>query len=110
MNRTRRAKIHTQLRKTVTGTALRPRLSVYRSLSQLHAQLIDDTTGKTIAAVSSLKMTGSLTSKATEIGKAIAGLAKEKKIASVVFDRGGFAYAGSVKTLCEAARSAGLNI
>lgn len=110
MNRTRRNNIHTKLRKTVTGTAERPRLSVYRSLTEVYAQLIDDTSGKTIAAVSSLKSTGGLNAKATIVGKAIAEKAKELKIKSAVYDRGGFAYNGAIKTLCDAAREAGLTI
>jgi large subunit ribosomal protein L18 len=63
-----------------------------------------------LASANSLKITGSLTKKATEVGQMIAAAAKEKKISSAVFDRGGFAYAGSVKALCEAARSGGLTI
>lgn len=110
MNRTRRTTIHTKLRKTVTGTAERPRLSVYRSLTEMYAQLIDDTTGKTLASASSLKTKGGLTAKATTVGQAIAEKAKELKIKSAVYDRGGFSYNGAVKTLCDAAREAGLTI
>ena len=110
MNQTRRSKIQTKLRKTVIGTAERPRLSVYRSLNQVYAQLIDDATGKTLASAHSLKSTGSLSVKATEVGTAIAAAAKEKKIKSAVYDRAGFAYNGAVKALCEAARAAGLTI
>jgi len=106
----RRTKIHTRIRKVVHGTAARPRLTVFRSLQNLHAQLIDDETGKTLAAASSLKMKGSLRAKAVEVGKEIAGKAKELKIKAAVYDRGGFAYKGAVKTLCETARENGLTI
>lgn len=110
MNRTRRTKIRAQIRKTIHGTAERPRLAVYRSLNQMYAQLIDDTTGKTLAAASSLKTSGSLLKKAESIGEAIAAKAKELKIKSAVYDRAGFAYNGAVKTVCETARSHGLTI
>lgn len=105
-----RERIHTKLRKIITGTAERPRLAVYRSLNNLTAQLIDDTAGTTLAGISSLKMTGSLTAKAQLIGQEIATKAKELKINQAVYDRGGFGYQGAVKQLAEAARQAGLEI
>lgn len=105
-----RERIHRKLRKTVIGSAERPRLAVYRSLNNIFAQLIDDSTSKTILGVSSLKMTGSLTDKAKAVGAEVAKQAKEKKINKVVFDRGGFPYKGSVKVVCETARENGLEI
>ncbi len=110
MNITRRNKIHAKIRKTIIGSAVRPRLSVYRSLGNVYAQLIDDSTGKTLAAVSSLKMTGSLQSKAEAVGKEIAAKGAELKVKSVVFDRAGFAYMGAVKTVCETVRQSGITI
>lgn len=105
-----RQRIHTKLRKIVSGTAERPRLAVYRSLTNVYAQLIDDTTGKTLAEASSLKLTGSLNAKASSVGKAIAEKATALKINKAVFDRGGFGYKGSVEQLADAARNAGLEI
>ncbi len=105
-----RQRIHAKLRKTVIGTAERPRLAVYRSLNNLFAQLIDDATGKTLASASSLKGKGSLMSKAKTVGVDIAKKAKELKVKKAVFDRGGFAYHGAVKQLCESAREGGLEI
>lgn len=109
-NLTRRNRIHAKIRSRLSGTATRPRLAVYRSLQNLYAQLIDDETGKTLAASSSLKIKGSLTKKATSVGKEIAAKAREKKISSAVYDRGGFAFGGAVKTLCETAKEQGLKI
>lgn len=110
MNRTRRTKIQNQFRKIIRGTAARPRLVVYRSLNQIYAQLIDDVTGKTIVGVNSIKMTGVLTKKAEAVGQEVAKKAKEQKINTVVFDRAGFAYSGSVKILCETVRANGIKI
>ncbi len=109
-NTSRRNKIHAKIRSRISGSAIRPRMAVYRSLQNLYAQLIDDETGKTLASVSSLKAKGSLNEKAAQVGKEIATKAKELKIASVVYDRGGFAFRGAVKTLCESAKKQGLNI
>ena len=105
-----RTTLHQKLRHTIHGTAERPRLAVYRSLNNIFAQLIDDATGQTIAATSSLKLTGSLTNKAEQVGKEIATKAKELKITSTVFDRGGFQYHGAVKQVAESARQEGLII
>lgn len=105
-----RTSIHQKIRKVVKGTAERPRLAVYRSLAHIHAQLIDDTTGKTLVAASSLKIKGSLTDKAKKVGQKIAQIAKEQKIKQAVFDRGGFRYHGAVKTVCETVREEGLKI
>lgn len=106
LNRTRR---HNRIRARVSGTASVPRLAVFRSLRYITAQLIDDTKGVTLGAASDLKLTkGTKVERATEVGKLIAAAAKAKKIEAVVFDRGGFLYAGRVKALADAAREAGL--
>lgn len=105
-----RLKLHAKIRHRISGTAARPRLAVYRSLTNIFVQLIDDENGKTLAAVSSLKQKGSLVKKAEKAGQEIAKKAKELKISSAVFDRGGFVYKGAVKTVAEAARQEGLTI
>jgi large subunit ribosomal protein L18 len=100
---------------TVRGSTERPRLSIFRSVKNIYAQVIDDTTGKTIAAASSvdkavrtsMKHGGNKTA-ATEIGKAIAKRALEKGVTLVAFDRNGYRYHGRVKALADAAREAGL--
>lgn len=102
---------HKRLRKRVLGTAERPRLAVYRSLKHITAQVIDDSTGNTLAAASSLekslKTTGNADG-AKKVGEAIAKRALEKGVKAVVFDRGGFRYHGRVASLATAAREAGL--
>ena len=102
---------HKRLRKRVLGTAERPRLAVYRSLKHITAQVIDDSTGNTLAAASSqeksLKTTGNADG-AKKVGEAIAKRALEKGVKAVVFDRGGFRYHGRVANLAQAAREAGL--
>lgn len=102
---------HVRIRKRVEGTAARPRLAVFRSLKHIHAQLIDDTTGTTLAAASSVEK--GLSAKgnaegAKAVGQALAERAKAKGITSVVFDRGGFRYHGRVAALAEGARDGGL--
>ena len=108
-----------RIRKKIRGTPETPRLSVFRSSRFIYAQIIDDTTGSTLAASSSresaiasqLKDAGKGTGNrdaATLVGKTIAEKAKKKSIESVVFDRGGFIYTGRVKAIAEAAREAGL--
>lgn len=102
---------HDRLRKKVAGTAGRPRLAVYRSLKHISAQIIDDSTGTTLAAASSLEK--GLSAKgnregAKAVGTALAERAKAKGIASVVFDRGGFRYHGRVASLADGAREGGL--
>ena len=102
---------HERLRKKVDGTPNRPRLAVYRSLKHISAQIIDDTTGTTLVAASSLEK--SLETKgnadgAKAVGAKLAERAKEKGISAVVFDRGGFRYHGRVAALAEGARGAGL--
>lgn len=98
-----------RIRARITGSAARPRLAVFKSLNAIYAQVIDDSAGKTLAAASSLKIAkGSKVEKAAEVGKLVAEAAAKAKVKEVVFDRGGFPYAGRVKTLAEAAREAGL--
>jgi large subunit ribosomal protein L18 len=104
----RREKIKYSIRKKLTGTAARPRLSIFRSNCEIYAQIIDDTTKKTIVSVSSLKATGTKTEKAKVVGAAIAEKAKAANITNVVFDRNGFLYHGRVKALADAARESGL--
>ena len=104
-----------RIRKRVTGTSERPRLSVFRSAKHIYAQLVDGVTGATLATVSSrskpvssgLASTGNIEA-AKKVGEAIAQLAREKQIEKVVFNRNGFLYHGRVKALAEAAREAGL--
>lgn len=107
-----RERIHTRIRKKLQGTTERPRLAVFRSLTHIYAQVIDDSKGVTLAAASStekdLVATGGNVAGATDIGRKVAERAKELGIVKVVFDRGGYLYHGRVKALAEAARTAGL--
>jgi large subunit ribosomal protein L18 len=108
-----RRRIHRRIRQKVRGTAERPRLAVYRSLKHISVQLIDDTRGHTLVAASSSEKGGGNAGGgnvggAKQVGQLIAKRAKEKGIAKVVFDRGGYLYHGRVKALAEAAREAGL--
>ena len=98
------------VRKDIFGTKERPRLSVYRSVAHIYAQIIDDTTGATIAAASSLalKINGGNIDAAKAVGKSLAEKAMEKNVGKVCFDRGGLLYHGRVKALAEAARETGL--
>lgn len=106
---TLRAQRHNRLRHKVTGTAERPRLAVYRSNKFVYAQLIDDVAGKTLASADSRKEAkGTGVEKATLVGAAVAKAAKAANIETVVFDRGGFQYAGIVKAVAEGAREGGL--
>lgn len=101
-----------RIRKKILGTAERPRLSVYRSLRFVYAQLIDDLKGQTLASASSIKMgVGKAGNKvaAEEVGKLLAEKAKVLKISQAAFDRNGFLYHGLVKSLAEAARKGGLS-
>lgn len=100
-----------RIRSKVSGSAERPRLTLYISNFHVSAQIIDDTTGKTLAAVTSVGQkaaTGSLSAKATWAGMEIAKKAKAAKVTTVVFDRNGRGYHGRVKALAEAARAGGL--
>lgn len=91
------------------GTSDRPRLAVFRSTQHIYAQLIDDTTGKTIAAESDAKIAkGNKREKAYEVGKQLAQKAVKIKIQEVVFDRGGFLYQGRIEELAKGAREGGL--
>ena len=110
-----RIRRHARVRKHVSGTAEKPRLTVYRSLSHIYAQVIDDVARATLVAASDLeadlktKITGKKKSDvATLIGEAVAQRAKEKGISRVVFDRGGYPFHGRIKALAEAARAGGL--
>ena len=106
-----RQKRHRRLRTRIAGTADRPRLAVYRSLTQIYAQVIDDRTGRTLAASSSLERKDSKAKKsdaAKAVGASIATKAKAAGIEEVIFDRGGYRYHGRVKALADAARSNGL--
>lgn len=109
----RRTRIKNSIRSKVSGTAARPRLSVFRSNKEIYAQLIDDEGSKTLLACSSLD--GSLkegasnkTEIAQNVGKALAAKAKDASIETVVFDRNGFLFHGRVKALAEGAREGGL--
>ena len=97
-----------RIRARVKGTAARPRLAVFRSNRFVSAQLIDDTAGKTLAAAHGRAFKGSQTAQAKEVGAAIAKAAKAAGIDTIVFDRGGYQYAGQVKALADAAREGGL--
>ncbi|KLU39762.1 MAG: 50S ribosomal protein L18 [Peptococcaceae bacterium 1109] len=110
-----RKRRHLRLRKKISGTAQRPRLSVYRSLRHIHAQIIDDTTGHTLVAASSAEpeLKGKLAiggnkEAAKQVGLVLAQRAKEKDISKVVFDRGGYIYHGRIAALAEGAREGGL--
>ncbi len=110
-----REKKHRRMRSRLSGTTQKPRLAVFRSNNHMYAQIIDDTVGNTLAAASTLdkdvkaacEKTNNVDA-AAQVGTAIAKKALEKGITTVVFDRGGFLYAGKVKALAEAAREAGL--
>lgn len=106
----RRDKIRRRIRKTVNGTAQRPRLSVFRSNKEIYAQVINDVDGVTLASASSreLKATGSKAEIAKEVGKAVAQKASAVGVELVSFDRGGYLYHGRVLSLAEGAREGGL--
>jgi large subunit ribosomal protein L18 len=113
--RAARGRRHVRVRERLSGTPERPRLAVFRSLNHIYAQIIDDSAGHTLVGASDLEAdlkSGRDGKKKSEVagsvGEALAKRAKEKGIASVVFDRGGFKYHGRVKALAEAARKAGL--
>lgn len=116
-NRTEaRIRRHRRVRKTISGTELRPRLSVFRSLAEIYAQVIDDNAGVTLASASSIdhELRGKVESlkkseQARLVGELVAKRAKSKGINQVIFDRGGFRFSGRVKALADAAREAGLD-
>ena len=101
-----------RVRKKLSGTAERPRLTVRRSLKHIYAQVIDDTTGRTLASASSvaLKISGGNIASAKEVGKSLAEAAIKNNVKSVQFDRNGRLYHGRLKALADAAREAGLRI
>ena len=106
-----RLKVKRRVRGKVSGTADRPRLSVFRSNKQIYAQIIDDANGVTLASASSLVKDAKPMPKleqATKVGKAIAEAAKKAGVEAVIFDRNGYLYHGRVKQLAEAARESGL--
>jgi large subunit ribosomal protein L18 len=107
-----RTRIHRRIRRKLEGTPERPRLAVFRSVAHIYAQVIDDTKGNTLVSASSVdkgaRTNGGNLAAAKAIGKLVAERAKEKGIAKVVFDRGGYPYHGRVKALADAARAAGL--
>jgi large subunit ribosomal protein L18 len=107
-----RGRVRERIRRKVSGTTERPRLAVFRSLKSMYAQLIDDSTGNTIASASSLEKDagarGSNAAAAKAVGALIAKKAKDKGITRVIFDRGGYPYHGNIKALADAARENGL--
>lgn len=111
----RRLRRHKRVRSQVSGTPSKPRLAVYKSVRHIHAQIIDDLAGRTLAAASSLEpgaqtpevKTGNSKSAAL-VGKLLAERAKKAGVSAVCFDRGGFKFHGRVKALADAAREAGL--
>jgi large subunit ribosomal protein L18 len=110
-----RVRRHARVRKSVTGTQERPRLNVFRSVTEIYAQVIDDQSGNTLAAASTVdgelrkKMEGlNKTEQAKLVGQTVAERAKNKGITAVVFDRGGFRYMGRIKALADGARESGL--
>ena len=105
----KRIRRHARIRAKVSGTSERPRLCVFKSNTQLSAQLIDDKKAETIVSVNDGKMKGKTkVERAKEAGKTIAKLAKDKKIDTVVFDRGGFMFVGRVKAFADGVRGEGL--
>ncbi len=105
----KRVRRHLRVRKALAGTPERPRLVVFRSLKHIYAQIVDDTTGRTLLAVSSHKITeGKKAERSVQVGKAIAEKAKAAGISRVVFDRAGYKYHGRVKAVAEGAREGGL--
>jgi large subunit ribosomal protein L18 len=107
----RRIKIKYRIRNKISGTAERPRMSVFRSNKQIYVQIINDVTGKTIAAASSLGLTEKMpkAQQASKVGDLIAQKAKEAGVTTVIFDRNGYLYHGRVKEIADAARKGGLN-
>jgi large subunit ribosomal protein L18 len=106
----RRTKIKYRVRNKISGSATCPRMSVFRSNKQIYVQIIDDLSGKTLAAASSLKLETALSKKekSQKVGLLIAEKAKEVGIVSVVFDRNGYLYHGRIQEVADAARNGGL--
>ncbi len=100
---------HLRVRKKVSGTTERPRLVIFRSLKHISAQIVDDTSGRTLMTVTSTDLTsGKKSEKSLEVGKRIAARAKDAGITKVVFDRAGYKYHGRVKAVADGAREGGL--
>jgi len=109
----RRQRIKNRIRKIVSGTESKPRLSVFRSNKEIYAQIVDDVTGKTISAASSrdkdiISSKGTKTEVAALVGKSVAEKAIKTGVKTISFDRGGYLYHGRVKSLADGAREAGL--
>jgi len=107
-----RTRIHKRIRRRLAGTSERPRLAVFRSVAHIYVQVIDDSKGVTLVSASSVdkggKTNGGNVAAAKAIGQLVAERAREKGVAKVVFDRGGYPYHGRIKALADAARAAGL--
>lgn len=104
----KRTRRHNRIRAKISGTKEQPRVSVFKSLKYMYAQVIDDTTGTTIASASSKDLKIKKSEASVAVGKELAKLAKAKGVTKVVFDRGGYIYTGRVKTLAETLRAEGL--
>ena len=109
-----RRKRHTRIRLHLAGTGERPRLAVFRSNTQIYAQVIDDTVGRTLASASSLEAglrgaSGTKVERAAKVGELVAERARAAGITKVVFDRAGFRYHGRIKALADGARGSGLD-
>jgi len=109
-----RQKRHTRIRLRIAGDGARPRLAVFRSLNHIYAQVIDDSSGRTLAAASSLEADlrsakASKSAEAAVVGRLVAERARSAGVGAVVFDRAGFRYHGRIKSLADAAREAGLD-
>lgn len=108
-----RSRRHARVREKIRGSAARPRLAVFRSLTHIYAQLVDDDAGKTLVAASSLdakEAKGKRTELAKTVGAVLGDRAKQKGVTEVVFDRGGYRYHGRVKALAEGVRAAGVKL
>lgn len=109
MLKQKRLQRHKKVRKNITGSKNRPRLSVFRSTQHIYAQIIDDNKGHTLVYESDLKVkTGTKTERAAQVGENIAKKASQKKIKKIVFDKGGFKFHGRVAALAQGARKGGL--
>ena len=113
IKRARRQRIRYRIRKKISGTAQRPRLSIFRSNRSIYCQAVDDVNGVTLAAASSTESNihnqGTKTEQAKEVGKLIGQRIKDKGIETIIFDRSGYLYHGRVKALAEGAREVGLS-
>ena len=108
-----RERRHSRVREKIRGSAARPRLAVFRSLTHIYAQLVDDDTGRTLAAASSKESKDAKAKRiesAKSVGTLLADRAKQKGVTEVVFDRGGYRYHGRVKALADGVRAAGVKV